>query len=88
MEFCGAQRTPSSEDSTYLEGPQDELKDHFHLRLKGVREEGKHNVVYSKQGNKQKCRLSQSPEDKGVWAVGMGPTEVATTKPRLLSVGI
>lgn len=42
-----------------LEGPHDKFKDHFHLGLKVVREEGEHDIVNSKQGNQQKCGLGQ-----------------------------
>lgn len=54
----------SSGPRSYLERPYDEFKDHFHLGLKVVGEEGKHDIVNSKQRDEQKCGLGQPPGDR------------------------
>lgn len=61
----------SSGPCSYLERPHDKFEDYFHLGLKVVREEGKHDIVNSKQGDEQKCGLGQPPGDRERQGVGM-----------------
>lgn len=54
----------SSDPHSYLERAHDKFEDHFHLGLEVVGEEGKHDIVNSKQGDEQKRGLGQPPGDR------------------------
>lgn len=59
-------RMQPSVNSSYLEGPHNQLKDYFHFSLKVAWEKGEHDVVNSKQRDQQKGGLGQPPGDGGV----------------------
>lgn len=56
-------RMQPSVDGSYLVGPHNELKDHFHFSFEVVGKEDEHEVVHSKQGDQQKGGLGQPPGD-------------------------